>query len=151
MKKSSNGYDCKACSYKTNGAKKSARSKMYSHLKTKHKIRKNSKTMGKKCELCNDVINDMMFSNHLKSCKLYSVFMEKSSNGFKCKQCSFKTDSVHARQMIYLHIRKKHQNPTKSDKNIKNTSSLNNLKPKESRQKVEIVKLNKNYFNFLTP
>ena len=68
--------------------------------------------------------------------------MEKSSNGFRCKQCSFKTDSVHARQMIYLHIRKKHQNPTKSDKNIKNTSSLNNLKPKESRQKIEIVKLN---------
>ena len=160
MKKSYNGYDCKACSYKTKGAKKSARSIMYSHLKTKHKIRKNLKTMGKKCELCNDVFNDMMFSNHLKSCKLYSEFIEKSSNGFKCKQCSFKTDSIHARQMIYLHIRKKHQNLTKSDKNIElpqvdllrnhngeaclqdNTSSLNNLKPKESRQKTDIVKLN---------
>ena len=44
-----NGYDCKACSYKTNGTKKSARSMIYSHLKTRHKIRKNSKTMGKKC------------------------------------------------------------------------------------------------------
>ena len=102
----------------------------------------------------------MMFPDHWKSCKLYSVFMEKSSNGFKCKQCSFKTDSVQARQMIYLHIRKKHQNLTKSDKNIElpqvdllrnlnaeasleeNLSSLNNLEPKEFRKNVDIVSLN---------
>ena len=102
----------------------------------------------------------MMFPDHWKSCKLFSVFMEKSLNGFKCKQCSFKTDSIHARQRIYLHIRKKHQNLTKSDKNIElpqvdllrnlnaeasleeNLSSLNNLEPKEFRKNVDIVSLN---------
>ena len=62
--------------------------------------------------------------------------------------------------MIYLHIRKKHQNLTKSDKNIElpqvdllrnlnpeasleeNLSSLNNLEPKEFRKNVDIVSLN---------
>ena len=160
MKKSSNGYDCKACSYKVQYGGKvkvigEVRGKMYSHLKNKHKIEKHSKNDGKKCELCNDIYD--FSSKHFKSCQLYFAFMEKSTNGFKCKLCPFKSDSIHARQNLYAHIRHKHPNDKKSDKNFtpsqfddpkqncdseavleENSSNLNNLQPSIVRQNIDI-------------
>ena len=162
MKKSSNGYHCKACSYKVeNGGKVNTigliRGKMYSHLKNKHKIEKHSKNNGKKCEICNDIYD--FSSKHFKSCKLYFEFMEKSKNGFKCKLCPYECNSIHARQSLYSHIRHKHPSDKKSGKNItqsqlddckqscdsealleEGSSNLNNLQPNFDRQNIDILR-----------
>ena len=155
MKKSSNGYDCKACSYKVENG---VRSKMYRHLKSKHRIEKHFKTTGKKCEICNDIYD--YASKHFKSCKLYFEFMEKSKNGFKCKLCPFKSDSISARQILYGHIRQNHPNEKKSDENVtlhqadepkqscdseasleEGSSNLNNLQPTNiEQQNIDILR-----------
>ena len=109
MKKSSKGYECKACTFKAESTgKMTARFKLYEHLKKTHKICVESNENMRKCDHCNEMIGINSYNQHLKPCKLYSSFMRKVLNVYECKLCSFKNGNSIARFLMYAHIKKKH-------------------------------------------
>ena len=140
MKKSSNGFDCKACTFKAESTgKMTARLKLYEHLKKTHKICMEYNENMRKCENCSQMVGIQSYTQHLKPCKIYSHFMRKVLNGYECKLCTFKSvNTSNARFMLYAHIKKKHldRNPPAENKIKSKIDAISNESEKCSDTKV---------------
>ena len=64
--------------------------------------------------------SQVLFQIHTKSCKVYSTFACKSSNGYECLICPFKNK---LQQRVLGHIRKIHENDPSVLKYLSNQKS----------------------------
>ena len=203
------GYECKVCKFivRRNSGKLTTRSKMYAHLKGKHKIDKDSIQsatidnliehrekedmpdqdliendnesndisnniklqfdsmnctstesilQGKsingfqsECKSCKEIIacrNDRQVVMHYDSCKVYFQHMKKSSVGYECKACSYKTKhggGKKARPLMYMHLKNKH----KISKNSKKSGAKSEVEHTTRKKYDKCVKSNESKDN----
>ena len=118
FQKSESGYHCKLCSNK-----RTDRLKMYSHISKKHPnaigFKNNKNTLKTECEICKEIILIQVLAKHSSTCKLYTKFITRSVNGYKCNLCPSQRIN---RSKMYLHIRELHPNVIDIKEN-KNTLS----------------------------
>ena len=208
------GYECKVCKFivRRNSGKLTTRSKMYAHLKGKHKIDKDSiqtdpdttidnliehrekgcqekgdqdsiendnesndignniklqfdsmnckskesilqgksiKRFQSECKSCKEIIacrNDRQVVMHYESCKVYFQHMKKTSMGYECKACSYKTKhggGKKARSLMYMHMKNKH----KISKNSKKSGAKSEVEHPTRKKSDKCVKSNESTDN----
>jgi hypothetical protein len=102
----------------------------------------------KTCEHCSETVKTHYYSLHVGSCRLYSSFMLKSSHGYDCQLCSYKSENKKARQLMYQHIKNVHRDSVKDKENMpENISKLKDFKS-ECKYCKEIVFSSKLNFHY---
>lgn len=98
----------------------------------------------KKCDSCQELITVVGIKNHFKVCSLFYKFMKRNSYEFECRICSKQTAALETkdRNIMYSHIRDKHQENLDSAENVQkidnlepNISTSESLKDHENHQK----------------
>ena len=81
----------------------------------------------RKCDYCKKTFKKRIHcSQHIKTCKLYAKFFEKTSIGFNCLIClNQRTTSVHD---MYRHMRDEHSDDSNFKKNKKEMESIDSSK-----------------------
>ena len=74
-----------------------------------------------KCQHCVKFIPKSGFLAHIKACKMYFKFVEKTEKAFKCKICPFETKVTTTSTLIYSHVRSNHQDVLNSQGNSEPT------------------------------
>ena len=97
---------------------------------TKEKIGKKSSQQQappKKCQYCDENFSENFMPNHVKLCQVYSKFISKMENSYKCKLCmyqsSFKVEEWTRKASIsylYSHIQNYHKKELNPDQNETN-------------------------------
>ena len=81
----------------------------------------------RKCEYCKKIFNKRIhYSQHIKTCKFYAKFLEKTSIGFDCLIClNQRTTTIYD---MYRHIRDRHSDDLNFKKNKKEMESIDSSK-----------------------
>ena len=79
---------------------------------------------GIQCQHCLKFIRKCGIQAHVKSCKMYFKFLERTETMFKCKICPFQSKISNTPSLIYSHIRSYHQDLINLQENSDKGSEL---------------------------